>query len=436
MNSVNFPTQGEVIQFVFDVFGVLPRKNDDDASFDETRKKSIQKSLQRLAAEDGSLSQRFGEMLQTLSYLIAGSIPPRECFVIGDTLCDLLDVYQDTLRDEGTFLSKSETVKWFLLDRVVFRLPMSITKHLQRYNVAANGLVTPTDTFWYLPSKGTNGWIWPLEKVMRWAYKLAGTSIQRFHWPDADDLTDQEKNFQSAKNWLAGRHVPSWPTLLKNFNQSFDALENEQSKRDCHPLSDTQKNSIRVALFMARASTYISQAVLSHHGDAVLQEFCTHYQKVADCVSDDMQRIRDHVQQLIARHNIPANKWDQVWLDASTDYWKQFADRILEIAHGLQNQQITIAEAAQISRRFGRFAALRFENLEQFAPKHSVPKGFEDALFEGLNLNGTYLGPLALRWQAYFSGFEAIRRWRAKALIGWLLPSFQAIFAKASHHES
>ncbi|WP_223905083.1 hypothetical protein [Rhodoferax lithotrophicus] len=63
---------------------------------------------------------------------------------------------------------------------------------------------------------------------------------------------------------------------------------------------------------------------------------------------------------------------------------------------------------------------------------------FSDALWVDfrLKLNGTYLGPLALRWQAYFSGFEAIRRWRAKALIGWLLPSFQAIFAKASHHES
>ncbi|MDP2678863.1 MAG: hypothetical protein Q8O85_09090 [Rhodoferax sp.] len=385
MNSVNFPTQGEVIQFVFDAFGVLPRKNDDDASFDETRKKSIQKALQRLAAEECALSQRFGEMLQTLSYLIAGSIPPRECLVIGETLCDLLDVYQDTLRDEGTFLSKSETVKWFLLDSVVFKLPMSIAKHFQRYNVAADGLVAPADTFWYLPTNGSDGWVWPLEKVMRWAYELAGTSIQKFHWPDAD-LTDQEKNLESAKKWLAGRHVPSWPTLLKNFNQSFDALENDQSKRDRHPLSETQKNSIRMALFIARASTHISQSVLSHYGDAVLQEFCSHFQTVTDCVGDDVQRIRDYVQHLIARNGIPSNEWDHVWFDVSTEYWKQFADQLIGVFQGLQQQQITISEAAEISRRFGRFAALRFETPEQFAPKHSTPQGFEEALFDGLAL--------------------------------------------------
>lgn len=64
MNPVSFPTQGEVIQFAFDALGVLPRKHDDNASFDETQKKTTQKALQRLALDEGTLDQqRLGGMM-------------------------------------------------------------------------------------------------------------------------------------------------------------------------------------------------------------------------------------------------------------------------------------------------------------------------------------------------------------------------------------
>lgn len=386
MNLVSFPTQGEVIQFAFDALGVLPRKHDDDPSFDETRKKSIQKALQRLASEEGELDERFGEMVKTLGYLVAGTIPPRACLAIGDILFDLFDIYTNTLRDEGTFLTKSETAKWFLLDSAVLRLPVSIAKHLQRYNVAADGLLAPADPYWYLPSKGANRWIWPLERVMRWAYELAGTSIQKFHWPDDDDLTGQEKNLESAKKWLAGLNLPSWPTLLNNFNQSFDSLDQVQAEQGRQPLSETQKNSIRMALFVARASTYISKSVLVHHGDAVLQEFCSRYHVVANCVDDDVEKIRHCVQRLITAHAIASSDCDWVWFDVSTDYWVQFADQHCAVMQALKDQQITMDKAAEISRAYGRFAALPFERPETFAPLHSMPQGFSEAVLDGLAL--------------------------------------------------
>ncbi len=381
MNLVSFPTQGEVIQFTFDALGVLPRKKDVDTTFDETRKKSTQKALQRLALEEGALDQRLGEMVQTLSYLVAGSIQPRECLALGDILFDLFEIYQVTLRDEGTFLTKSETVKWFLLGSAALRLPISVAKHLQRYNVATDGLVAPAETYWYLPRKGPDGWIWPLERVMRWAYQLAGTSMQKFHWPNEADQSIQEKNLDNAKNWLADRHLPSWPALLKNFNQSFDALDQGRS-----PLSSTLKNSIRTALFVARASTYISKLVLTHLGDAVLQEFCSRYQLVANCVVDDVQKIRDCVQQTIAKNNVSLDKQLAVMTSVCTDYWAQFAARHHAIIRGLKYQQITRSQAVEISQRSGRLAALPFERPETFAPQHSMPQGFSEAVLDGLAL--------------------------------------------------
>lgn len=385
MNPVSFPTQGEVIHFIFETLGVLPRKNDEDSSFDETRKKSTQKALRRLAVEEGALDQRLGEMVQTLSYLVAGSIQPREALALGDILCDLFEIYQHTLRCEGTFLTKSENTKWFLLGSAVQRLPVSISKQLQRYNVAADGLVVPSEAYWYLPSKGVDGWIWPLEKVMRWAYALAGTSIQRFHFSDDADLTNQENNLENAKNWLAGG-IPSWPSLLKNFNQSFEALDRRQSEQGQPHLSETQRVSIRTALFAARTSTSIAKSVLTHYGDAVLQDFCSRYQVVAACVDDEAQKIHDYVQELIASQNIPSNEWDKVWFAVSTDYWVQFAHQQQEIVKQLQDQSVTGAKATEINRQFGRLAALPFERPEIFAPHHSFPQGFSEAVLDGLAL--------------------------------------------------
>ncbi|NMM29444.1 MAG: hypothetical protein HHJ12_19735 [Glaciimonas sp.] len=386
MNPVSFPKQGEVIQFIFDALGVLPRKHEDDASFDETRKKSTQKALQRLALEEGTLDQRLGKMVQTLSYLVAGTIQLRECLALGDILSDLFEIYQNTLRDEGTFLTKSDTVKWFLLTSAAFRLPISVAKHLQRYNVAADGLVTPADIYWYLPTKEPDGWIWPLEKVIRWAYQLAGISIQKFHCPDDAGHSTQEQNYDNAKNWLAGRGLPSWPTLLKNFNQFFDTLDQSQAEGDRLPLSETQKNSIRMALFAARATTYISKSVLSHYGGAVLQEFCSRYHIVADCVVEDVQKISNCVQKIITKQNISLSEQDRLWYDVCTDYWRQFAEHQHAVTQALDNKRITNAEAVDITRGFGRLAILPFQKPEAFAPQHAMPAGFSEAILDGLAL--------------------------------------------------
>lgn len=187
MTVVGFPTQGEVLQFAFDAFGVLSRKHERDENFDEVRKKSTQTALRRLANEVGQLDQNLGKLLPTFSYLIAGVLPPREILAFGDVFFDLFDTYRHTLKTEGTYLTKSETAKWFLLERAVPRLAISLAKQLQRYNVAADGLLVPPDALWYLPKRDGDSWRWPLERVMRWAYDLCGTSIQRFHWPDDTD---------------------------------------------------------------------------------------------------------------------------------------------------------------------------------------------------------------------------------------------------------
>ncbi|MCP3024302.1 hypothetical protein [Cupriavidus basilensis] len=383
MKVVGFPTQGEVLQFVFDASGVLPRKHERDESFDEARKKSTQTALRRLANEVGQLDPNLGKLLVTFSYLIAGVLPPREFWAFGDVFFDLFDTYRYVLKTDGTYLTKTETVKWFLLESAAPRLAISLAKHLQRHNVAADGLLVPADAFWYLPERDGDSWRWPLERVMRWAYDLAGTSIQRFHCPDDNDLALLGKNLESAKNWLAGRNLPSWSSLLKNFDDSFEALDRFRAKQGLPSLPETQKVSVRTALFLSRAATYVSMLVSKHFGNQTLLEFCNRYCLVAESIVDNTQKIREFVHQLIAREQLPPSEWDKVWFDVVTDYWYKFVARQDQMSQAVATGRVTVDEAIEASRTFGRLAVLHFERPEAFAPQHSIPDGFGELLLDG-----------------------------------------------------
>jgi hypothetical protein len=93
-NTIGFPTQGELIQFIYDAAGVMPRKRGLEVGIDETTKKSIQTALSRLASEEGDVNNNFGKLTQQLSYLIAEHITnPRINYSVGEILFDVLDVY-------------------------------------------------------------------------------------------------------------------------------------------------------------------------------------------------------------------------------------------------------------------------------------------------------------------------------------------------------
>lgn len=423
MNVVSFPTQGEVLQFAYDAFGVLPRKHERDDHFDETRKKSTQTALRRLADEVGQLDENLGGLLATFSYLMAGVLPPREFLAFGDIFFDLFETYQHVLKTEGTFLSKARTVEWFALETAAPRLAISLAKHLQRYNVAADGLLVPTEAFWYLPKREGDGWQLPLAGVMRWAYDLAGTSIQRFHCPEDADQALLGKNLDSAKNWLAGRSLPSWSSLLRNFEESFEAQERYSAKQELPSLSEVQKLSIRTMLFFSRAATYVTVA-LKQFGSEALEKFCNRYCLVAEAIQDNTQKVHDFVHKLIAREQLPASEWDRVWFEVTTDYWYKFVERQDLLSHGLASGAISIEEAIEASGSFGRLALLQFEHPDAFAPLHTVPVGFGELLFAGF----------ALRKSADLS-ISSVEAYRTRLedyglidALAWMIPWLQSTY--------
>ncbi len=62
--TIGFPTQGELIKFSYKMTGILPTKYGPKGGIDETKKKTLQTSLSRIAAEEGKLNDKFGELIQ------------------------------------------------------------------------------------------------------------------------------------------------------------------------------------------------------------------------------------------------------------------------------------------------------------------------------------------------------------------------------------
>lgn len=116
MNFENgFITQGDLLQFTYAAFGVLPQKESDGFDFKGTNKKAIQQQLTRLSKEKGHLNSNMGQSIESLSYSITGYLPNASIMAaIGDTLADIYDSYCSWVKSEGSFLSKSETLRYFI----------------------------------------------------------------------------------------------------------------------------------------------------------------------------------------------------------------------------------------------------------------------------------------------------------------------------------
>lgn len=387
MNQVSFPTLGEVIKFAYEAFGLLPRKNDSSEQLDETRKKTIQRALQRLSGEEGELNERIGELIVTLSSMMPECVPIRTRLALGDIFFDIFEIYRKTLREEGTFLSKAETVKWLLLDRLALVLPISVIRNSQEHYLAIDELQSPDDLNWFLPDLDGSKWIWPLEKVMRWAYQITETSIHSFHSTDASaTLEDSDRYLQSAKKWLAGEHVPSWASLSRNFNHGFDKLKTDCPDQSIIKLPDVKRQSILTMLFISRISTFLLKEVRLKFGDAVLIDFCARYKAVDVCVKEDARRIKQQVEQEIKYWPAPKELWHIKWKEISTRYWQ---------GHQLNTNRITQKsrsgempeEVARITLQvLGSLAILIYDWGNVYPVQNIAPPGFAEAILDGFDL--------------------------------------------------
>ncbi|QAY82640.1 hypothetical protein [Pseudomonas arsenicoxydans] len=455
-----FATQGELVKLAYDAFGVLPRKGTLRASkeasrdgIDETQKKSIQKQLARLAEEEGGLLSNFGQMIQTLSSILTAYLPSIQIMsAIGDPLDDLLDAYSRLVREEGTYLSKAETLRYFISTKAIPLLVVSLNQSLLKYRITDMELDTPEDTFWYLPTVAEDGsLVMPLEKVMRWVYARCDLSQTQFHYPGKNPRSDNntlQQNLDNAIKWTRGARLPALPALFKNFEESFGALTH------CgREIPKELQASILAALMVARFSSYLAREIADAYDHQYLAEVCQQFREYTLWIADDVNEFKAELAPVIQRQESPELALF-VWLNACNHYWAFFDSKLAAVADTLQRCQNACPGApirdevlTALKSKYGLFAVCSLLDRIQRQSAFLTPHGFAELLYQGFDLKddpATQLGQIdeyAFQVAAY--GLDEQLCW----IVPWLrgvyhyrkdefavaMPHFQAAFENAKY---
>lgn len=267
------PTLGDVVKYAVAASGVMPRKAHDrldETEFDQSMAKTYQKRMQRLAKEDCHLQSTFEEIAKLLTstlgrYVRCGFRAEQ----IRELLNDLHESYASLIKQVGTYMTKTDTARYFLTSYAIEIAVRSAARTwivLQGYIYAAP---QPMEPCWYLPSNVDGEISTPLSKVMAWAYAACGLSLSTFHDPlgTQDETGRYERNERVARSWKAGKHLPSLPALVKNLEDSFNA-----QALIGNPVEQRLQDGIVTCAVIARITTFITQDVQKVFGRDFLKE--------------------------------------------------------------------------------------------------------------------------------------------------------------------
>lgn len=393
----NFPTLGELVKFAFDAAGVLPRKRGENDGLNDTDKKRIQKQLERLTNEEGSLTERCGELIRTLAFLTAGAIPNTKAnLAFGEVVMDLFEVYNAAIRDEGTYLNKKDSILWICRVYAIPRLALSIPKHSLGFHLRSEGFSIPHDPNWYLPTVDGDEVDWPLRKAMSWVYEVCGISRTHFHYPGKSsdiDQPEQQQNLDNASAWFKGKRIPSWPSLYWNFSRSLEHLQSHADPLRRRQFSDNLRESIFLVLFLARLSTYICSLIRDNYGSVVLDRLITQFKQHRDWLAVDLDSFAKETTSYIDGAGVAPMAQDEVWMRFSERYWDWFSERFYNLVSELNNllehhDHMLLPKniVTELIERYGEYSVRTA--LEKLEINHDfpIPPNFPLRLREGFEL--------------------------------------------------
>ncbi|MFC7298079.1 hypothetical protein [Herminiimonas aquatilis] len=432
--TIGFPTLGELVQFSYDAFGVLPRKRSLDNEINESNKKSIQKALIRLKNEEGDINENMGSLIKDLSFLIAGHIPnPRVSLAIGEILADIEELYLSVLQSEGTYWDKKKTIQWVISDHLISRFAFSLHRNMLSFNVAAGGLKMP-DGYWFLPIFSDKKITMPLETVMRWIYGQCECTQASFHCPQgalSQENFEQSRRLDNAKNWIKSRKPPSLSGLMWNFNEGFKALSGSKGEMPTITITPQMRESFSIALVLGRASSYVFNAILENFGRAYAEEICSQFREQYAHAEEEFHDFKVGNEQYVADEKFSLIEADRFWAEETELFCKGYRDNMAEynaffrsIPFEMHGEWIASeAKRDQLIQQFGKLVVSDLVGQRQrSANRNEVPQAFWICLGKGLELKSN---PLVSAEEIESLEQEA-KAARVDKLLGWLVPWLRA----------
>ena len=251
-----FPSQGDLLKFVYNATGIIPSKSKFiiDVEIDN---KSLHKSLNRLAREEGDFLKSFEEHANEFRSAIYGLFSnTMYSDTLSDPLIEIFQVYTQTVLTDHTYLEKKESLLYLIHHIFLQRATISIFKYQHYYSAFLDATVAPKSKFWFLDCESTT----PLACVINWIYDCEKKNLEVFHDNSkfsTDESIDQiDKDLANVRNWLSGTvKLPPFSNILDVFNRAFKV----------HKIDDDKKDRYRFFLFIARFATYCLNSLFENY---------------------------------------------------------------------------------------------------------------------------------------------------------------------------
>jgi hypothetical protein len=398
MQKPQLPSLGDITKALFDHAGVLPQKNDDSIIVDDEKaKKKIQTQLRRLAKEESELEKNLTTLLELFAGLILKATGDLKItFACMASVEDVLIQYQDFVRVDGTFLSKSESIKWLIKTKLLDRIITSYQKNILKFNVSASNLTTPCDNYWWLPDFTEKSIQWPIAKAMSWLYSICETNQTHFHFPDFGSTDDYRlsQNLENASRWSTGKNLPSWPSLLQNLIDSVSAMEQTTSSQHKRTINRDTLHSFKTVLFIGRFSTSIFMELERQFGKDYIIDIAMHLRRQDRRLGKVHHSFKTNVSKAIDHHEIrnPA-LIDDIWFDETQEFWMQRSEHVMLSARAI-NPKFVEKYHSGFNRDDIKFFLKRMNSFELHTLLDNTqrdviamaPSLFLELLFEGLKL--------------------------------------------------
>ena len=398
-----FPALGEVARFLFNSTGVLAQKESRLHVLNSERdKKKLQTRLKRLVAEEGDINKNLNDVLQLwVKHIDVISPSPKVTIAIAETIRDLLIQYTDLIRREGTYLDKKQSLYFSLRYSLVHGLANSILKNTYRFNLRDLHLTLPENEYWFLPEIDNDRIVWPIEKALRWTYRVANTSQTHFHYPgqtvDSENFK-LKRNLENAENWLHNRNLPSWGALHTNLLESFEAMESCDDEHHKRIIDTSRQKSIIFVFLMARTSTYVTQLIVKHFGrDKLLILIKQLKQRNQLLDAFVYNNIREKTERIISDVMCDSVEQEQlidaIWYESVQRCWQLISPAVIQAGNYAQQcyqrnheTSLTDQQRAHIRDVYGKLSLCLIEEGMAVLSDFTLSETFVTLEFEGQRL--------------------------------------------------
>lgn len=365
-NAIRFPTQGELVRFIFNSSGILADRHDqsDDIQNEIER---IHTQLRRLAKEEGDFLKNFWDCQSLLrDKLLCIFQDDYWVTAIGQTLLDLFQCYLETIHREGTFRGKNTNIAYLIELVWMPRLALSLFKYKWKFQQHFQKSPSPDIPFWFLePDQHT-----PLAFIIDWIYQVTGQTTTSFH--TSSDNVIAQRDLENIRHWRQGKHLPTWHDLQTTFER---AMQQHQTPPD-------QQQLFKIYLFLARWATYSLGKLREHYGIDFTENLIVQFKQQFDLLEQAFlpayherpPELEQLLQQKAEGFSLEQNQemHDQLCMDLFFKYLELCQRDIAKLAQDSPKRFAEVTQKHSLFKPLEQYCILTISHVLNTLPKYQT----------------------------------------------------------------